>query len=189
MWGKLKTKKRGKASLLAEGTLVYSGIKGQNAAGQKRIIASVLIGLALLGIGWFVYGNLNKKPAVVSTESCKDMSEKGILREASRSLGPTEHEQLKPVVERIRAIPNHENNPDCLNVITTYYINSSDYENARAYLDKLNEVYVPNQGFSKFLGPDAKNIETLRADVAFLEKQVEQFEKNKRPLLDNVSEP
>lgn len=188
MRGKLKLKKSAHANKLREGMVVSSGFKKTVPVPKERIIAAVLVVLLVTGGSWLVYHNINKGPRTTgNADSCTDTSGSGVLQQAYDALKPGDYERLKPVVEKIKAIPGHDSNADCLNVIVTYYINVTDYKNAQHYLDKLNQVYDPNRGFSKALGPDVKSIEELRAEVAFLGKQAELFRQNTM-LLQN-SEP
>ena len=148
---------------------------------RKKILAAVaavilLAGLALLGLASFRSTQTPDQQAAAT--GCQDTSENGVLAEASKLLDARKSGELKPVVAKIQAIKDYDKDPNCMNVVVTYYINISDLNNARTNLEKLEKVYDMSQGFSTVLGPNVKKIEVLREDVAFLARQEELFRKN-----------
>lgn len=148
---------------------------------KKVLIAALLILLLALigGAGWARLGSRQQPAAnIEATEPCKDTSESGVLREASAFLDARKSAQLQPIAAKIQAIKDYDKDPNCLNIIATYYVNISDVYNASTYMGKLEAVYDPGQGFSKVLGFDAKSMETLREDLAFLLRQEELMKKN-----------
>lgn len=147
-------------------------------AQHRQLALGIAVGVALIGLGWLVYVVVDDPPAnVAEVVVCNDE----LLTEAAGVLEASKYMELRTVVDKIQALPSYEEDPNCLNVVVTYYINTSDYTQAKSYMDKLEAAYRASRGFSPLLGDQAKTIETLRADVEFLEKLEEQFRQNIRP--------
>jgi hypothetical protein len=104
----------------------------------------------------------SKKPTVSSSNGhvCSEQT----LKLASRYLSPSNVAKLKEVVNNIQKTPNYQQDPNCLYPVVAYYINISDSHNGSMYLNKLEKVYKPSQGFSKYLG-STYVISTLKNDI------------------------
>src|SRR5690349_12320570 len=125
---------------------------------QATLVPIVFI---LTGMGWLAYSRW----AGPHTEQAKSGCNSDILAEASNLLATTRTSDLKPVAENIQKIEGYEKDPNCLNVVITYYINTSDYASAQAALDKLEGIYDKSKGFSPELGAYAKDMNTIRSNV------------------------
>ena len=151
-------------------------------------VVSALIVIGLITAIYVVISIRAIKPANLYTSTldnkiilkCDDHSENGILYLASGQLDPKDTTKLKDIVYNIENIKDFDKNPDCLNIVTTYYINISDYASSQKYLDKLNTVYDPSKGFSSVIerSGNAKTIESIRSDVTFLKQQTDNTKKN-----------
>lgn len=148
------------------------------------IIAGVVIIVALILVG--VWVGLKKsqpskpKAATVST-ACTDKSANGILAQAAPLLKPTQRAQLKPIVDKIKALPDYDRDPNCLAVVTVYYVNLGDSTNARQYYEKLNAVYKPNKGYDNAI-ISAPRPYKLKSSIEFLEKFKQDLIKNGKSL-------
>ena len=145
---------------------------------RLRNIIILSVGLAALvtaGVGLYNYQNKR----LAKLKSACTSSASGILLEASSFLAPEKSTELKPIVEKIRALPNYDKDPNCLNVVVIYYINTTDPKNAREMFDKLTKVYNPKRGFADVLKvPAGKDIDQLRTGVEFVEKLDQEFRNN-----------
>ncbi len=123
--------------------------------------------LVILAVGLVVLlGLIAGVWETVFATNCEDYLPKG-----QGSLSYTQNDTLKMTVDKMRSVKNYDKNPDCLNVITTYYINTSDYQNAKLYMDKLEKVYNPHNGFSaKLMQAHPLSINELRSAIALLKK-------------------
>lgn len=110
-----------------------------------------------------------------------------ILKQASTALAPTKTEQLKPVVTNIQALEGYETDANCLNVVTTYYVNTGDPINAQLYLDKLKAVYDPGKAFSGSLGTDVRTLSYLESATQSIRTAAEQGRKNRQQLIKGNS--
>lgn len=88
-------------------------------------------------------------------------------------------EKLKPIVEKIKALNNFENDPNCMFIVLNYSINSGNSINSRAELSKLENNKTD---FITAFGPSAKNIDQLRTEVEFTEKLNDEINKNSKSL-------
>lgn len=99
-----------------------------------------------------------------------------LLIKAADVLNDSKVAALEPIVQEVQALPNYDQDPNCLNIVTTFYIHISDYKNARSQLDKLEKVYDDDTGFSSKLGNDAKTMIVMRLNVEFLGEQAKRFQ-------------
>ena len=130
------------------------------------ISSSLVILLAL--VSFILYSKLTPK-RTINYNACSE----GISTEASPYLDPSKSrassdvdqikgQKLKSIADKILKIENFKDDPECSRILTIYYINISDPENARTYFD----ILLKNS--------EATNeTEVLRTNVEFLEKQAE----------------
>lgn len=143
---------------------------------QTRLILIGMFLVLVLAGGYALFSRhaeLAKTPGTACTNNPN-----GVLKEAAKFLEPSKSADLKKTINKIQTIKGYEKDPNCLNPIVTYYINVSDYQNAKFYMDMLEKRYATNSSFSNQLGSGVKNIATLRSDIAFLKKVVESKQKN-----------
>jgi hypothetical protein len=129
------------------------------------VAVAVVVALAVVGV--IKQSKSNNKADKTSSIVCNDE----LLNNVSGVLTAENVELLMPLAQDIQKMTNYEKDPNCLNVVITYFIHISDFNNARAHLDKLETVYKEDQGFSSKLGNNAKSLATLRLNVNFLEEQ------------------
>jgi hypothetical protein len=135
--------------------------------GRIKILALVFV-ILLVGIGCslFILNNReDNQPAV----ACSDE----ILKEAAPNLESAKARQLEGTVNKIEALSSYKRDPNCLNITITYYVEIGDFQAAKKNLDALELVYDPAKKFSELLSTNARNIETLRNNVATLSKSNE----------------
>lgn len=147
--------------------------------GRTRIFTGAFISVLIITV---VLGLVLTRDKKVAAAVCND-----ILSQAAPKLDVTKSRELKELVNQIESRKAYDRDPNCLNIVITYYIDISDYENARKGLDALELVYNPAVKFSNGLGRDARNIETLRSRVDTLEKSRSQLDDyaKKRTLIIN----
>ncbi len=127
---------------------------------RSRIILSIVLLAALLGFGAW---------KAATAENCEDYLPKG---QGAMDLSQTQY--MKPKVEKIMAVKNYKSSPNCLNVVTTYYIYTGDYEKSKTSLAQLEKVYNSKEGFNATLKEArAPSIEELRKDVDYLKIQAD----------------
>ncbi len=127
----------------------------------------VLVGVAVL-LGSY---RTTKTVTAVQKNACTTTAGTVLLTDAAKNLDPAKDAALAKDVEKIMQLQDYDKDANCLNVVTTYYINVSDYDNAKVNFAKLQDVYDSSQGFSiiipQYGGMYAKNMDTLKQDVAF----------------------
>lgn len=157
-----------------EPSKVVAGVIDGGHGIPKFYALAFLLAFLLIVTGVLYYFRTNKTSAAVCTSS------KSIMSEASKAITDSKVTELGVVADKIKALENYEKDPNCLNIIATYYINTSNYTDAKATMDKLALVYDPQKGFSKDLGPKAHTMVTLRQNVDALKGRSENLIKNIR---------
>lgn len=141
---------------------------------KKAILITLAVVVLLTGFIYVFKNQLFSRQKL----ACADVSPR-LLLEASSFLGADKATKLKPVVEKIQALPDYEKDPNCLNVVVTYHINIADEKSARETLEKLELVYNSKKGFVDILKvAEGLDIEELRAGVEFIEKLNQEFKNN-----------
>lgn len=102
-----------------------------------------------------------------------------LLESASNVMANDKTNELKIIVDKIQSLSDYQMDPNCLYVITNYYINISNPEKARENFDKLVIVYNPEIEFVPiFSTMHFKNKDLLKSTIEFLEKSRTDLEKN-----------
>lgn len=136
---------------------------------QKPLIiflAAILV-IGVIGVGLWYRNTRNKTPVPTIRVACTDNT----LAAAASVLAPADNKQLQPIVEQIRNTEGFTEDPNCLYVVLTYYINVSDPNEARRYFTDLEKVYNPEVGYNEIITPGSLSLEQLGATVVFLEQQ------------------
>jgi len=102
-----------------------------------------------------------------------------LMLEANKYMPPGNNQELKSIVDSIFELEGYEKDPNCLIVITTYYVNLSDPLNTRKYYEELNKVFNQNIGYSPIIAANSLTPEQLKSVVDFLEQQSEQIKANR----------
>jgi hypothetical protein len=142
----------------------------QRISNKKTVaIGLTLIAIAVAGI-IAVIANRETKPAV-TTRGCSS----SLNRQAATVLSPDRLEQLDSIVDKVVKLPGYEQDPNCVYIVLTFYINASDAANSRHYLSKLEKVYNPRVGYDQALeAAQAKTPAELQSTVDFLQQQAQQ---------------
>jgi hypothetical protein len=151
----------------------------------KLKIAGVVFVILLIGsLGWWGYAQLRMRSSHRQTTTCTDNTSGDVLPQAVAILqlptkkSKTKNKQLKPIAAKIQTLPGYDKDPNCLYVVTEYYIGLGDSQNARTYFDKLSSVYDTKNGYDPSIKGLAATPETLKLRVEWLEKQSEIFKNN-----------
>jgi len=139
---------------------------------RQKLLLGGLIVLALAGLIVFL-SRANDKPPAASGPACSAE----LVKKASTVLEPERVGFLEPMVTEIKQQPLYEQDPNCLYILTTYYINVSDTAAAGDSLDKLDKVYDKSTGYDSAIAKDAKPPEALRTVVDFLKTQDARYQK------------
>lgn len=122
----------------------------------------VVAGSYMLYRGW----KAGQKP-VVAALTCSDT----IINKGASSVEASQVERLEPVANQIKQIPNLDD-PDCLYLLTIYYVNMSDPDNAAASFKKLQKAYDPKVGYDRALESVARTPKDLKRTVVFLQNHI-----------------
>ncbi len=74
-----------------------------------------------------------------------------ILSSAVTAFNANKIEDQTAVVNKITVVPNYQQQPNYMAILTAYYINRSDHDAAQKNLDLLKKVYVPDVGYNTTL--------------------------------------
>lgn len=114
---------------------------------KKRII--VIISMLIIAIIIFIMTSyfINKNKPI--TNACSTPASSSILQNAKANFANNNVSQLKAVFENIKSLRGYQNDPNCMYIITRYYINTSNLTNAQSSLKQLtsdyrNDVLNPN---------------------------------------------
>ncbi|HTE22434.1 MAG TPA: hypothetical protein VK674_05340 [Candidatus Limnocylindria bacterium] len=141
---------------------------------HKRFKPAVIALVVIVALGSFAaYMGRDKKAPVVAPEGPKCTYR--MLEKARLSLDASKVAKLEPAVGEIEQIPGYDQDPNCLFVVLTYYINISDAAKARELLNKLEKVYTPSEGYETVIVEQAKTPKELRPMVKFLEEEAARY--------------
>jgi hypothetical protein len=115
-----------------------------------------------------------KTPAVVSDGPRCSYA---VLEKAKPALDVNKVAELEPQAKAIEQIDGYDTDVNCLYVVLTYYINTSDGIKARELYNKLVAVYDPAEGYETVIRDVTKTQEELKGEVEFVEKEAARVEK------------
>lgn len=127
--------------------------------------AVVMVSVAAFIVFW---------PGPASEPAAKGCSRE-LVREARSALMPSEVDRLQPVAQQMEASDGYDNDPNCVYVVLTYYINVSDGEKATQLYNRLVQVYNPDEGYDESIASRAQSPEEVRSTVEFLQSTAEDF--------------
>lgn len=141
---------------------------------KKLILAVVLVIIVALGAGagWYLLKkNTNENKLSCPGDIIADA--KPILSDSTTDL--TSRSKL---VDKILTTNNYKTEPNCLAILTAYYVNASDAESAKKYNDLLKKNYDENTGYNSpiagyLLAPGA-----FDEQISFLEQQAQAVQNN-----------
>jgi len=143
------------------------------------VVVGVLLVIAIVAGIYARYQTTHKTPAkVVATTTCSDSSANGILNKATPVLVPSKVAELQPIAEKIMTLQGYDRDPNCLGVVTTYYINLSDAAKARENYEKLIKVYPTAKGYNEALGGKVATPTELKPTIEFLEARAKDIRDN-----------
>lgn len=133
---------------------------------SKKFIVLILVLAAAGGAYWYTS---RPKPNEISPgPKCSPQ----ILRKARGSLDPTRLGYLEPTVREIEAIPGYDQDPNCLAVVLTYYMNSTNLQKSEEVFTKLEQTYDADTGYNAALGGDVKPPQELKKMLEAMRKQI-----------------
>ena len=136
------------------------------------ILTSLLIAAIL---SYLIYRLVNNKKAVVSAVPCTSNTE--LLNQAAKAFSSNNLKSQQQLTSKIKSLPNYMKDPNCLYVVTHYYINDGDTQNANTYLNKLEKVYSTKQGFSSAL-LGSYSLSQLKSFVQSMNQEAKQTQQN-----------
>lgn len=150
---------------------------------HARIIVVILIFILVGASAAAIYGHYRKQSASKYKVVCSDQ----VLKKSSELLAASKIQDLKTVVQGIQSTKDYDQDPNCLYVTTVYFISSSDAQNAKQSLEKLETVYDEKKGYNKNLGSNIQTVDSLKQAVSYLQKAAEQFQENTKQFIKGNS--
>ncbi|HSX45173.1 MAG TPA: hypothetical protein VLF39_03680 [Candidatus Saccharimonadales bacterium] len=98
------------------------------------IVICIIVVLLILAL---LIQDSHRPKKLVKIAPCSDQ----ILQEAAPNLDTTKVTELSKVVDKITAIPNYQSDVNCMYVVTDFYVNLSDIDNADKSLTVLKRLY------------------------------------------------
>lgn len=102
------------------------------------------------------------------------------LEKAKPNLSYKKIQKLQPSVAEIEGIQGYDTDPNCLGVVTTYYVLIGDSAKARQAYDKLQAVYDPTEGYATVLAGAVNKPEVLKTRVELLEQQAKLYQQDSK---------
>lgn len=136
--------------------------------GSLIILLVVIIGIATVSLWKY------KDRTVVVCRSGPG----GIIQEATEGLKARDIQKLQPVVEKIKQLPNYEQDPNCLYPMVVYYASISDRSSANMYYAKLEKAYDPKVGFAQEYQQVGASMENVKKQVEFVDNLQQQINNN-----------
>lgn len=138
---------------------------------HKKLSLSVMI-VAIAAIGAVVYLIQRPgEPVKMRAQSCSDQT----LRDARGAFNAAQVDQLSKTVGHIEKNVEYKDDPNCLYVLVTYYINISDSEKAAAHYAQLEKAYDPETGYSSVIADVARKPGQLKPTVDLLKETADDF--------------
>lgn len=146
---------------------------------RRKLFGYLLLVLAIIIVGAILVlvqraHDKKKSTAIVATNTCSTKAAGNLLQQAQIPIFGTEQPQLLQIVKKIKTLPGYQYDPNCLYVLTTFYVNTGLAKEAEQYMNDFNQVYNRKDYISSKLGPNAPAPATLRARVAALQKTQQQ---------------
>lgn len=141
----------------------------------KRTTITLLILIILTSLSFYVYHLTNKKKAIVSLDPCT--SDTKLLNSAASAFINNNLNTERQLTTRVKSLTNYQKDPNCLYIVTNYYINNGNESNAAKYLNQLQKVYNPKVGFSpKLMG--TYSLSQLTSDINTMNQNAKQVQQN-----------
>lgn len=148
---------------------------------QATIVGAIITCLILLTIGFILFKDKGTKtnqdePAVQATclESLNSINYKEVLS----AIGESSAENSQKIIDEIKAVNSHQQDADCLYVLTLFAVRLSRPDTSKTYLGKLNQVLANQQLSNDVLFAGGHSVEVLSKEVEFLQLQKEELQKN-----------
>ena len=155
---------------------VVSVITKPHYKGLKRglfVGCGLIIVLLILAVISYLLLQKPKPSSSAAMAVCTAPNNKYLLSEANINLYPTSYaqeQQLSFAVTKIKRLPHYLQDPNCMFVLTAYYVASNNPAQAASSLASLRHYYNPKVGFSHSLSATNKSLVALENNVALLQK-------------------
>ena len=145
---------------------------GSSVNNYKRPLILISVVLVIVGgVGFAARHAINRQSSQPKApNACTSKAANGVLAQAAQSLGPDKVKELGESVNKIKTLKKYDQDPNCLAVLTIYFINISDAKNARTYYEQLNKLYQPTS-YDAVLGGKVPAPALMKRTVEFLEAQ------------------
>lgn len=158
------------------GSAVKKGNSHNKRHKNRRIVGGITI-LIIAGVStYFIYRTTTNK----LTTQCNGREDSKIYKDSAMLLAPVVSGQLGRAVDKIKLEPKFDEDPSCLYLLTTYYLNVSDIENATKYFTLFDKKVNQNKKVVSFLG-DAKSLDSsLKTKITILQNSIKNLNTNRR---------
>jgi len=130
---------------------------------KKKILNTSLLGLAVvvfigLAITVFIYVRNS------SVGVCSSTASGSILMQSSNDLLNRDTAKLTPLISKIKSLHAYSKDPNCLYIISAYYLENQEAQQANSSLSQFNKVYASDKQVSPHLTSYA-SVTALRSRI------------------------
>ncbi len=166
-------------------TIKTSNFKNSDKPRIKKYFYLIVLVIIVFGssIGYYLYyqNSKNQSEAVCSTGT-----NTSLLDQASRDIQNNKSVQTEEL--KITRLNNFQKDPNCLYVVTYYFVSIGNGSQATNYMNQLQRLYSPKVGLSPHL-KGVPSVAILQKDIQFIIKQNQQIESQIKTESRNVTDP
>lgn len=147
------------------GASVGGGKSGFLHRHKKMILTALAVFILIIfsfSLGYVIWQSKFSEPEGICSQN--------MLEDSGKKISSNTTNQLVATVKQIQDTPGHETDPNCLYVLTKYYIDVTDADNASKYYKLLDKVYNSELGFDPALGKAVLSMSQLKSQVTFIQQ-------------------
>ncbi len=126
-----------------------------------KVLIPLILLVLILGSGIALYRNY-KKPVIACDNN--------VIEKATLIIDRGSAQDLKPIVSNIQKNVKYTKDPNCLYIVTEFYVKSSDYKNAQVAFSNLEKTYNPKKGFNSHLDTTSTTMKDLKHEIDLLKE-------------------
>lgn len=133
------------------------------------VVLILILGVAGLLVASYQENQNQKAEEKLARDGCNQQ----IIEAASPYMNLGYEKQLEPHLEKIKALPEFESDPNCLYIVAMHEAMGGHTEEAKEYLAKLEAVYDEKRGFSPHFNDSSVSVQKIRDEIERAESNKE----------------
>lgn len=144
---------------------------------KKYIISLVVILLVAgaAGAAWYLLRPQPTTPAPITVITARAVCSDELMARANSPINDNSGSALSLIVDDIKKLPNHNDDPNCVYVLARFALMTGDGAAARTQLERLKYFDVRN--YNRALQPVVMSLEDIENAVVVLEKRAQSMKK------------